>query len=62
MLDFSGASSIPAGVPSASSSPADAVVSRVVFEASTLPGVYFRQLNGRSATWVTPTFLFERRR
>ena len=35
---------------------------RVTFEPSTLPGVYFRQLNGRSATWVTPTFLFERRR
>jgi hypothetical protein len=28
---------------------------------STRPGVYSRQLNGRSVTWVTPTFLFERR-
>ncbi len=26
--------------------------------ASTHPGVYFRQLNGRSVTWVTPTFFF----
>ena len=34
----------------------------ITFEPSTLPGVYFGQLNGRSATWVTPTFLFERRR
>jgi transcription termination/antitermination protein NusA len=25
---------------------------------STRPGVYFRQLNGRSVTWVTPTFFF----
>ena len=33
----------------------------LIVEASTLPGVYSRQLNGRSATWVTPTFLFERR-
>jgi (E)-4-hydroxy-3-methylbut-2-enyl-diphosphate synthase len=28
------------------------------FEASTHPGVYFSQLNGRSVTWVTPTFFY----
>jgi transcription termination/antitermination protein NusA len=27
-------------------------------DSSTQPGVYFGQLNGRSATWVTPTFFF----
>src|SRR6188508_3226401 len=35
--------------------------SRPLFEPSTPPGIYSTQLNGRSATWVTPTFLFERR-